>query len=76
MDFKTRLKELRKELNLTQEILAKDLNVLSSKVSDWEKGRGRPDIEMLKQLSDYFMVSIDFLVGREYTVCENCKKRI
>ncbi|MCL2176939.1 MAG: helix-turn-helix domain-containing protein [Firmicutes bacterium] len=76
MDFHTRLKELREELNITQATLGKDLGVTQSRVADWETKRGRPDIEMLKQLSDYFMVSIDFLVGREYTVCENCKKRI
>jgi transcriptional regulator with XRE-family HTH domain len=49
---------LRKENNLSQSQFAEKLNVTSQAVSKWENGRGIPDIEILKKISDEFDVDI------------------
>ena len=56
--------KLRKENNITQEELAKNLDVSAQAVSKWENG-GAPDVEMLPRIADYFGVSIDCLFGRK-----------
>ena len=63
MDFKTRLKELRLEKNVSQLEVAKMLNMSKMAASHWEKGNSEPSIEQLKILAAYFDVSIDYLVG-------------
>ncbi len=63
MEFKERLKELRKEKNVTQTDISKILNVSKMAVSHWEKGNSEPSIEQLKILANYFDVSVDYLVG-------------
>ena len=55
--------KLRKEKNITQEELAKKLDVSAQAVSKWENG-GAPDLELLPKIADYFGVSIDYLFGR------------
>ena len=58
------LKTLRKEKNITQEELAKNLDVSAQAVSKWENG-GAPDVEMMPRIADYFDVSIDYLFDRK-----------
>lgn len=64
MSFKDKLKLLRKEQNLTQEELAKVLNYTRTAVSGYESGRNEPSYDVLKTLSEYFDVSIDYLLGK------------
>lgn len=59
------IKQLRKEKKLSQSKLANLLNVHQTAVSQWEQGRTMPDIEILKQLSNLFGVSIDYILGNE-----------
>ena len=61
--FKDRLKELRKEKNLSQTELAKDLEVSQRSVSSWETGFRQPDFETLEKLAKYFGVTSDYLLG-------------
>ena len=63
MEFHEKLQELRKSRGLTQEELAAALYVSRAAVSKWESGRGYPSIDSLKQLSDFFTVSIDSLLS-------------
>ena len=63
MEFQNRLKELRKEEELTQKQLAKYLNVSYRTVSSWEAGTRQPDYEILISLCKYFDVSADYLLG-------------
>lgn len=65
MEFNEKLQELRKERHLTQEELAEALFVSRTAVSKWESGRGYPSLDSLKELSKYFSVSIDELIGSE-----------
>jgi len=59
-----RLKELREARKLNQEGLAMKLHLSQSAVSYYETGERKPDLETLIQLSEYFDVSIDYLIGR------------
>lgn len=62
--YGNRLKELRKEQNITQSNLAKILNVTQDSISLWEKNKRVPDTQYIVQLADYFNVSADYLLGR------------
>jgi len=62
--FGDRLKNLRKELNLSQEELGKKFNVNKGSVSNWENDNRNPDFNTLNKIADYFNVSIDYLLGR------------
>ncbi|KRL61847.1 helix-turn-helix domain-containing protein [Lactobacillus psittaci] len=64
-EISQRLKSLRLEAQMSQEDLAAKLNVSRQSVSKWETGESVPDILKLRQLSQLFNVSIDYLVGNE-----------
>lgn len=55
--------KLRKERNLTTRQIAELLKVSKSTYNNWEIGVSQPDINNLIKLSDYFCVSIDYIVG-------------
>ena len=59
------LKKIRKERNLNQLKVAMDLNISREALSHYENGKRQPSLEMLRKLSRYFNVSIDFLVNGE-----------
>lgn len=63
--YLSNLKQLRISKNLSQKELAKILNTSNSSVCDWECGRAQPDIETLIEMSKYFDVSVDYLLGLE-----------
>lgn len=60
-----RIKELRKEKNITQVRLAKSLNIAQPTLSGYETGNFQPDNETLLKIADFFGVTIDYLLGRE-----------
>ena len=45
-------------------MLAEHLKVTKSAVSGWEVGRNQPSFDILIELSIYFGVSVDYLIGR------------
>ena len=59
------LKAIRKQKKLNQLKVAMDMNISREALSHYETGKRSPDIQMLRQLSDYFNVSIDYLVNGE-----------
>ena len=65
MEFHEKLQELRKSRGLTQEELAEALYVSRTAISKWESGRGYPSIDSLKEISNYFSVTIDDLLSGE-----------
>ena len=65
MEFNEKLQELRKSRGLTQEQLAEALYVSRTAISKWESGRGYPSIDSLKEISNYFSVTIDELLSGE-----------
>lgn len=60
-----KLRELRILRKLKQSDMAKILNTSISNISGWELDKWQPDINMLRKISNYFNVSIDYLVGNE-----------
>ena len=65
INFGERLKELRKDKNIGQIALAKEIGVGKSIISLWEKNECEPTLSKLVALSQFFGVSIDYLAGLE-----------
>ena len=62
------LKLIRKQKRLSQQKVAIELNISREALSHYENDRREPSLAMLIKMSDYFGVSIDFLVrGEEFT---------
>lgn len=61
--FSERLRTLRKCQNLTQQELADRLGISASTIGMYEQGRREPDADTLKDISQLFNVSIDYLLG-------------
>ena len=59
------LSSLRKAKKLTQIELAEKFNYSDKAVSKWEQGATLPDLETLKQLCDFYGVTIDYLTHEE-----------
>ncbi len=59
------LSQLRKEHQLTQIQLAELIHYSDKAISKWERGESLPDLVVLKQLADYYHVSLDALVCEE-----------
>lgn len=62
MAFQDRLYSLRKGRGISQEELANVIGVSRQAVQKWEAGSSTPDIQNLSALTDYFGVSLDYLV--------------
>ena len=61
------LKEIRKKKKYSQLKVAMDLSISREALSYYENGKRSPDLEMLVALSQYFHVSIDYLItGKEF----------
>ncbi|MCI9004921.1 MAG: helix-turn-helix transcriptional regulator [Lachnospiraceae bacterium] len=56
------IKKLRTAHNLNQVQLAGKLNISKQTVSNWENNNILPSIEMLVKISQFFMVSTDYLL--------------
>lgn len=54
---------LRDKKHVTDYEVAKQAGLSRSTLSEWKKGSLQPSIETLKKLSEYFNVSIDYLVN-------------
>ena len=59
------LKLIRKQRKINQLKVATDLNISREALSHYENGKRSPDVSMLRKLSKYFNVSIDFLINGE-----------
>ena len=59
-----RLKELRKQKNISQLKLAMDLTMNQNSISRYETGEREADYATLIRFADYFNVSIDYLLER------------
>lgn len=64
MLFKDRLKSLREDSDLTQEELAKILNLSRSAIASYEATDKEPSILTLIKIADFFNISLDYLLCR------------
>lgn len=63
--FPQRLKNLRKQKDLTQTELANLLNLSHGAIAMWETGKRQPDNDTLLRIADFFNVTVDYLLGRD-----------
>jgi transcriptional regulator with XRE-family HTH domain len=64
----TGLREIRLKKGFTQLKVAMDLNISREALSYYENGRRSPDLQMLVLMSEYFDVSIDYLItGKNFS---------
>ena len=68
--FAENLSVLRKKKGWTQLELAEKLNYSDKAVSKWERGESLPDVVILKQISDLFEVTVDYMLREEHEVKE------
>ncbi len=59
------LKAIRRKKGYSQLKVALDLNISREALSYYENEKRSPDIEMLRKMSKYFNVSIDYLINGE-----------
>ncbi len=67
MTLGEKIYELRKTRGLSQEQLAEVLNVSRQSISKWEGNVTYPESDKLIALSDYFQVSLDYLMKADRT---------
>ena len=61
------LKIIRKKRNLNQQKVALDLNISREALSYYENGKREPSLSLLLKMSNYFNVSINYLItGEEF----------
>lgn len=66
MNFSQKLKHLRHSLCRTQAQMAELLGITVRGYRNYELGSREPELSILIKLADYFNVSLDELVGREF----------
>lgn len=68
MKIGTKIRELRQQAGISQEILARALSMTLQAVSRWENGTTAPDISLVPAIANYFEVSIDALFSYDTTL--------
>ncbi|RSJ78861.1 HTH-type transcriptional regulator ImmR [Streptococcus cristatus] len=63
MEFSERLKELRRQVGLTQVEVAEKLGISQPAYASWERGVKKPTQENLVKIAQILNVSVDYLVG-------------
>jgi transcriptional regulator with XRE-family HTH domain len=63
MTLGERICDLRRGRDLTQEQFAKSIGEKRANISSWETDRTTPETKTIKKISEFFSVSIDFLIN-------------
>lgn len=70
--MKNRIRELRKEKNMTLKQLSEKLGIASNTLSQYETGKREPQFGLMQELANYFNVSLDYLTNatdkRDYQI--------
>lgn len=64
INFGEKLRELRKQKHMTQQILGDRLGVTKAMISAYEQGMRYPSFDVLIGISNIFGVTTDYLLGR------------
>lgn len=75
-EFGKRLKQRREEIGKTQEQLAELLHISVTHEGKLEKGSRTPSVDLLIQISDYFSVSVDYLLKGKSQPTDGMKKAV
>lgn len=75
-EFAARLKALRTRNNMTQEALAQELHISVNHESKLESGSRTPSVDLLLVISDYFAISVDYLLGGKAQPTDGVKKAV
>ncbi len=62
--FSSRLKELRQNMNLRQDQVAKLIGVNKNAISTYENDTRQPSFEILVRLANLYRVSTDYMLGQ------------
>lgn len=65
MNIGTKIIEMRKQKDMTQEEFAKIFHVTRQTVSNWEREKSYPDLQTLVQISEEFNVSLDSMLKED-----------
>lgn len=60
------LKQQRESLQLSQVELAKKVGTSHQNINRWERGEVLPNIDFCVKLADFYGISLDELVGRDF----------
>ena len=63
MNYWERIKALREDNDITQNIMANHLNIAQNTYSQYENGKREIPINILVQICKYFKVSSDYILG-------------
>jgi transcriptional regulator with XRE-family HTH domain len=63
-----RIKAMREIFKISQAALGNVVGVERSTICQYESGKRRPDVSILEAMANYFNVSIDFLMGRDFEI--------
>lgn len=63
--FSERLKELRRDAELSQDQLAKAVGLTHTAIGLWEQNKRVPNLDAVIALAKYFNVSLDYIAGLE-----------
>ena len=72
MNLGGKIRQLRKQKNISQEVLAQVMGVSFQAVSKWETGAAMPDVAMIPAIASFFGVSTDELF--DFNLIEQEKK--
>ena len=74
MKFGDKLYKLRRQKGLSQEELGEKLEVTRQTISKWELNQSKPDTDKMKELCEFFSVSIDEMTNDSETLKTNSVK--
>ena len=66
MNYGKIFKDLRMEKNLSQRDLAKETGISQQAISFWEQDKRTPNMDDCIRLADFYNISLDELVGRNF----------
>ncbi|MGY3745469.1 helix-turn-helix domain-containing protein [Oenococcus kitaharae] len=72
--FSELISKKRKELGMTQEQVAQLLHVNRQAVSNWERGKNYPDLDVLIELSRAYDLSLDLLIKGDVGILKKVKE--
>ena len=63
MEINDRIKALREDNDLTQDIVAEAIGVTRRQYIRYEKGEQEPTVSKIKRICEYYHVSADYILG-------------